>query len=242
MIEINLIPDVKQEYLHAKKIRNTVISGAIIAGVVSVTAVVLLAVYSFGAQPLRSQFADKQIDERFEDLKRVEDLDDMLTVQSQLSSISTIHNTKKVMSSRLFEVLTAINPSGEDSVSYSNVRLDVKSGTIQIDAQAKRGYVAAEAFEKTILETKMSFMSNGETVKEPVALEVTQSNQSYGEDANGDKVLRFTINFEFNELLFSPSISNVTIERPFRQDATDSHRRVPESLFSARATDEGSND
>lgn len=240
MIEINLIPDVKQEYLHAKRVRNTVISGAIVVGIASLAAVILLAAYSFGAQPLRSAHADSQIDERFKSLQEVEDLGNMLTVQSQLSSISSLHTDEKVMSTRLFEVLTVINPGGENDVTYSNVRLDIETGTIQIDAQAKKGYVAAEAFEKTILATELSYVNDGETVKVPLADEAILSNQSFGEDANGSKVLRFSVNFEFNEALFSPSSEKMSVLRPGRQDATDSHRRVPESLFSTRAADEGS--
>lgn len=238
MIEINLIPDVKQEYLHAKRVRNTVVSSAIIVGIVALAAVVILAAYSFGAQPLRSAHADSQIDERFKTLSDVPDLGNILTIQGQLAAISDLHSDEKVISSRLLEVLTAINPGSDNEVTYSQVRLDVETGMIHIDAQAKKGYVAAEAFEKTIMATQLSYQQDGETIKEAITDEVIQSDQSFGEDATGAKVLRFSVDFEYNEALFSPLSENVAILRPDRQDATDSHRRVPESLFSNRAADE----
>lgn len=240
MIEINLIPDVKQEYLHAKRVRNTVITGAIVVGIASLTAVILLAAYSFGAQPLRSAHADGQINERFKKLEEVPDLENMLTIQSQLASISALHTDNKVIGSRLFELLAVVNPGGDNTVTYSNVRLDVGSNTIFIDAQAKKSFVAAETFEKTILAAELSYIEDNETIKKPITEEVVQTDQSFGEDASGEKVLRFTVSFEYDEALFSPKSERLSILRPDSQDATDSHRRVPGSLFSTRAGNKGS--
>jgi hypothetical protein len=44
MIEINLVPDVKQELLNAQRVRNGVISIAIVTGIGSLAAVAILAV------------------------------------------------------------------------------------------------------------------------------------------------------------------------------------------------------
>ena len=53
MIEINLIPDVKQELLRAQKGRAVVISASIFASVIAVGVVALLLVYIFGVQGVR---------------------------------------------------------------------------------------------------------------------------------------------------------------------------------------------
>mgnify|MGYP001584056236 FL=1 len=58
MIELNLVPDVKQEFIRAKRIRNVVISTVILVGIVSIGVVVLLALYLFGVQTVRSNLAD----------------------------------------------------------------------------------------------------------------------------------------------------------------------------------------
>lgn len=238
MIEINLIPDVKQELIRAKRVRNTVISGAVVVGIGSLAAVVILAVISFGVQPLASKLADNDIDKKYAELQKVPDLGNMLTIQGQLASISDLHDSKTI-ASRLFELLVAINPSKENEVTYSQVQLNVENKTIRIDAQAKNGFAAAEAFEKTVKATNMSYTIDGETTKEPVADDVTQGDQSLGEDSNGAKVLRFSLTLTYNDALFSRKSTKLSIVQPDRQDATDSYRRVPESLFSARASDTG---
>jgi hypothetical protein len=238
MIEINLVPDVKQELIKAKHIRNLVVSGAIGVGVVSVGIVVLLAVYLFGIQALRSTLADNAITDKAAKLKAVPDLANMLTIQSQLTNITKLHNDKNI-DSRLFELLTAINPEKPNQVTFSLVRIDSANHLIHIDGQAANGFVAADVLKKTIQATTLSYVTDGKTQKESVTDNISLSNLSYGEDANGSKVLRFSVDFEYNTNLFARSSNDAIITRPDRQNATDSFKRLPESLFSDRAADEG---
>lgn len=238
MIELNLVPDVKQELIKAKRVRTMVISGAIVVGLVSVGIVVLLAVYLFGVQALRSTLADQKIDEQSAKLEKVPDLANMLTIQSQLSSISELHNQKNI-DSRLFDVLTAINPAKPNQVVMSLVKVDAATKTIHIDAQAENGFLAADVFKKTILATKFSYDNSGETATDPLTDDATISSLSYGEDANGAKVLRFSVDFVYKDELFAYSSGKVAIVRPDKQNATDSYKFLPEALFGTRATDIG---
>jgi hypothetical protein len=63
------------------------------------------------------------------------------------------------------------------------------------------------------------------------------SDRSYGEDATGAKVLRFTLTFTYPDKLFSRTAKNATIVAPERSNVTDSFLGVPESLFTQRAND-----
>ncbi len=240
MIEINLIPDIKQELIRAKRVRNMVVSGAILVGAVSIGIVILLAVYAYAVQPLLGVVADKSIDDNSKKLQAVPDLANMLTIQSQLASISEKHNDKTI-SSRLFEVLSAVNPAAPNNVVFTRVQLDADENIIRIDAQARSGYSAAEALEKTIRATSFTYQSNSETHKELIADTVVQSNQSFGEDVTGAKVLRFSLDVTYNDALFARSSESLVVSRPDRQDATDSFKRLPESLFGTRAADVGGN-
>lgn len=240
MIEINLIPDIKQDYLKAKRARTVVASGAILVGIVSVAIVVLLSVYLFGVQTLRSSIADGEIDKKSNQLKAIPDLGNMLTIQNQLSNLTDLHKNKNI-DSRLIALLQEVNPADPNQVIYSQVSVDTEEGTIHIEGQADNAFVAADAFKKTIQATKFQFRENGEGDSEtrPVALdgEVIIANQSYGENAAGKKVLRFSIDFSYDKALFASSSENVVITRPDRQNATDSFKHLPASLFGARATD-----
>lgn len=241
MIEINLIPDVKQELIKAKRVRNMVISGAVVVGVVSVGIVILLAVYLFGVQTLRSSITDGDITKKAEQLKNVPDIENMLTIQSQLANVTELHNTKNI-DSRLFDLLTAINPSEPNQVRFSLVKIDGETKTIHIEGQAANGFQAADVLKKTIEATKITYTSENDVQTKKLTESVSISNLSYGEDSNGAKVLRFSIDFVYSDALLARDSTKLTIVRPERQNATDSFKYLPESLFGARASDLGENE
>lgn len=237
MIELNLVPDVKQELIKAQRVRNTVISMTILVGVASVGIVALLAFYLFGVQTVRSALADGAIKEKSEELRKIDDLSNTLTIQNQLSKLSVMHDSKN-MDSRFFSILTAINPAKPNDIAISSAKVDAETKTVTIDGQAVNGYEAAELFKKTVLSTKMSYTDEADTKQTvPLTTEVSTSDISYGEDASGKKVLRFTMSFIYPDELFARSSKSAGIVRPDRQNVTDSYLRLPQSLFSERATD-----
>jgi len=72
----------------------------------------------------------------------------------------------------------------------------------------------------------------------PLTSEVTIGETSYGESADGSRVLRFVISFVYPEGLFDNSIKSFRIVTPTNKiDVTDSRSRVPETMFSQRAKD-----
>ena len=238
MIEINLTPDVKQEYLKAKQARMMVISGAIIVSIVSVAIVALLAFYLFVAQALLSSNAGKDIEDKQKSLVATADLTNMLTLQSQLANISSLHD-KENMSSRMFNVLGAILPAQPNQVTFSTVKYDAETKSMHIDGQAANGFVAVDVFKKTIEATTFSYQEDNKIITRSVANNVVLSNMSYGEDATGAKVLRFTVDFDYDPSLFASSSKDVVVIGPDKQNATDSYKYLPTSLFSSRANDVG---
>lgn len=236
MIEINLVPDVKQELIKAQRVRASVISVAVLAGIVATAIVVLLAIWVFGVQTARSVILDNTIQSESETLASVEDVDNTLTIQNQLSKLSEMHNSKTI-SSRIFDILTTINPSAPNNVSITNLSLDMLTSTITIEGQAANGYPALEVFKKTISATTFRYSQNDEQFSVPLAADMSDSERSYGEDAAGARVLRFALSFTYPEELFSRMAENATVVAPERANATDSFQGVPHSLFTQRAND-----
>ncbi|MCX6728890.1 MAG: hypothetical protein NTV39_03970 [Candidatus Saccharibacteria bacterium] len=234
MIEINLVPDVKQELIRAQRVRTKVITGAIFVGLVSVAAVVLLVVYVYGVQTARDIFANSQIDSKSKTLSEVEDLSKTLTIQNQLTIIPKLNDAKKI-DSRVFDLLAAIIPPAPNDIKISDMTVDSATNTITINGQASNSYAAVEVFKKTIDGAKVEFTGNSEGVK--LASNISTSNTSYGEDSSGGKVLRFTLSFEYAPELFSPKSKNVTIVVPNQGNATDSYLGIPADVFTDRATD-----
>lgn len=235
MIEINLVPDIKQELIKAQRVRTKVITGAIFVGIVSVAVVILLAFYVFGVQTARNIFADSAIKSGNEKLIAVTDLSKTLTIQNQLTKITILNDDKKV-DSRTFDLLAAIIPPAPNNILISDMTIDSTTNTITINGQAANSYAAVEVFKKTIDGAVVKFTGSGsDGVK--LASNISTSDTRYGEDSSGAKVLRFTISFNYATELFSPKSKNVSIVVATQGNVTDSHLGVPQSFFTDPAKD-----
>lgn len=237
MIEINLLPDIKQELLRAQRIRARVIAGSVFVGVTSVAIVAILAIYVFTVQAVRSSMADNSIKQGSDKLSSVKDLSKTLTIQNQLTKISTLNSSKNI-DSRIFDVLNVIIPPAPNDIQVSDLSVDSSTGLVTIDGQAANSYAAVEVFKKTISGATLEY-TDANNISQQVALasSISTSNTSYGEDTSGNKVLRFTLSFVYAKELFSPESSKVSILITIDGNVTDSYLGVPRSIFADRATD-----
>lgn len=168
MIEINLIPDVKRELLRAQTQRNMVVSLAIICAIIAAGVVVLIALYVYGAQTFLMRDANKRIDTQYATLSSVDDLDKMLTIQNQLSTVSSLSKTKN-MSSRLYDILNVTVPRSPHNIKLSSMVIEPAGAdeedaatpqetsdqqsdgpSVVLEGQASGGYASLEVFEKMI--------------------------------------------------------------------------------------------
>lgn len=236
MIEINLIPDVKQEFIHAQRLRAKVISMSILGMLAAISLVVVLGAL-LGAEAVRNAVADSSISSEYKKMQANADLKDVVTIQNQLANIPILDQSK-TMSSRLFDALSAINPQAPNNVKMTNVILDPTAKTISIEGTAANSYTATDAFKKTILNATISYTQDGTTATTPLTTDVTLGETSYGEDSSGNKVLRFKLTFSYPDQLFSNKVTNVSVVTPTGTiDVTDSKTRVPDSLFTSPASD-----
>lgn len=238
MIEINLVPDVKQELIKAQRVRVTVISFSILIGLVTAGIVTVLAVYVFGVQTFRGSIDDTAIKDGQSKLTSVEDLSKTLTIQNQLTKISALHANKKI-DSRIFAVLAAIIPPSPNQIQVSTLTVASDTSTITIEGQASNSYTAVEVFKKTIEGAQVKYTNNGQAATAVLASNVSTGDTSYGEDATGAKVLRFTMTFNYAPELFSPASTDLSVVITINGNATDSFLGVPTSVFVDRAKDVG---
>ena len=137
MIQINLVPDVKQEMLRAQRMRNITISMSIVAGLIAGGAVVVMGL-ALGAQAVTENLVAGQIDKEFKKLQDTKDIDNALTIQNQLNAITGL-NDKRTIDSRLLDVLAAINPAETNNVTLSRVTLDPTATKLVIEGSAVGG-------------------------------------------------------------------------------------------------------
>lgn len=229
MIEINLVPDVKQELIRAQRTRAVVVSFSIVIGLAALGVVVLLALYVFGFQTVRHSLADNAIDEHSKELSSIEDLSKVLTIQNQLEKLETQAGEKK-LESRIFDVLSAVLPPAPNQVLIETMSIDAETSNLSISGQTPT-YDTLEVFKKTIDGAEVTYTEQGAEQSAKLAEDISISDVSYGEGSDGNKVLRFNISFTYPEPLFLASVSNTVIKLTNTGNATDSYLGVPRSIF-----------
>ena len=235
MIEINLLPNVKRELLKTRAMRNRVISISFLVGGASIAAVVVLALI-FGSQIAAEAVQGGIIKDRSDKLMAVEDLNKVVTIQHQLTKINEQHSGKKI-NSRIFDVVTAVNPVAPNNVSFSDIKVNPESKTITLEGSAVNGYSALETLKKTILNTKVQTTDGDKSSEVSLTKEIKDGDTSFGENSEGKKVLQFSFSFEYAEELLAPANNGtVSILTPTgKVDVTDSRQGIPDSLFKSNS-------
>ena len=77
MIEINLVPDIKQEMLRAQRMRNVAITISILVGVAAGTVVLILAGV-LGGQVAVEKMTEGTINDQYKKLVATQDINDMI--------------------------------------------------------------------------------------------------------------------------------------------------------------------
>jgi Tfp pilus assembly protein PilN len=238
MIEINLVPDVKQELIHARMVRSTVVSVAIIVTIAAGALVAVLAIYIFGVQAVRNTVADDAIKKGSSQLASVTDLSKILTIQNQLTKLSALNDAKSI-DSRIFDMLQAVIPPAPNAVQISSLTVDSVAGTVSLEGQTP-SFSSLETFKKTVGLANIQYKdADGKQTDVVLASNLSITNVSYGEDATGAKVVRFDITFTYAPELLSPATTNPTIVLIDGGNVTDSYLGIPKSIFADRATDTG---
>lgn len=128
MIQFNLLPDVKLEYIKTQRTKHLVTSVSLLASAASlgIFIVLVLTVNVWQAKTIND--LSKDIKAASEELRSTNDLDKILTVQSQLGSLGSLHDAKPT-TPRLFNFLSQLTPTeatiGDISVDYTNNTMSV---------------------------------------------------------------------------------------------------------------------
>lgn len=154
--EINLVPDIKYEMIKSIKLRNLTFFACIVVAIASVGVSVFFAVIAGGQQAVVDS-KKNTITNLSEKVDSYSDLSNYLTVKKQLSGLSTITDNKKTLS-RLFNILTALIPKGNDYIKISELSINLADNpvSIMLDAQANAGdapyidYRVLDAFKKSM--------------------------------------------------------------------------------------------
>jgi Tfp pilus assembly protein PilN len=132
MIQFNLLPDVKIEYIKARRSKRMVLLVSIGVASVAFAGFAVLFLIANVLQPKHIADLNKDIKKYTAELQSVPDLNKVLTVQNQLGSLTALHDQAPV-TSRLFNYLTQVTPA---KATISAVKIDYTTSSLSLSGNA----------------------------------------------------------------------------------------------------------
>jgi hypothetical protein len=224
MIQLNLLPDVKLEYIKAERSRRLVISISALVSVAAIGILVLLLLYG-GLQKKHLHDVSADITKESKQLQSKPQIDKILTVQNQLQSLTGLHASKPA-ASRVFDYLNQLTPS---QISISNFTTDFTQQTATITGTAD-ALSSVNKYIDTLKFTKYSTETDATSAKAFSNIVLT----SFGVTAasgKGIKPANFTITLGYEKPIFDIT-QKVTLSVP-QISTTRSSLENPTALFEA---------
>lgn len=159
--EVSLVPEVKRNMIKAMKFRNVMLFVCIVLASIA-GGTILIMVSIWGGQNVTMSGQDARLKSMSDKINNYSSLSEFLTIQDQLGNIAQINENKKVLS-RVFSILSTILPEGPDTVSLSELSVDLSTNTLRFDAQADAkvspyiDYRVLESFKKGLSLMKYDF-------------------------------------------------------------------------------------
>lgn len=218
MIQFNLLPDIKIQYLRARRQKHLVLLASVGTIITSLTVMAILISLVFVVQRKSINDLSRDIKTASDELQGTKDLTKMLTVQNQLKALPALHADKPV-SSRIFAYITQSTPT---AANISRLNVDFALQTITISGAADT-LETVNKFTDTLKFTTYHTENAPKDEKQAFSSVVLTS---FGRDTTGAS---YTINFAFDPLIFNEA-EEVTLTVPNRI-TTRSQTEQPSALF-----------
>jgi len=132
MVQFNLLPDVKLEYVKTQRTKRLLTVVSFVASAAGLVILLLSIVSVDVVQKKNLHDLNNDISKYSSQLKAVPDLDKILTVQNQLGTLTSLHDQKPV-TSRLFSYITQLTPA---QANLNNLAIDFTANTLTIGGTA----------------------------------------------------------------------------------------------------------
>ena len=224
MIQINLVPDLKAEYLKAQRIKRLVISVSFVISAAFVALVVLMFLHVNVNQRTHSNNLKEDIENLSSEYSSIDDLDKVITVQKQLDSLPSLHNSKPLLS-RLPKYLTIITP---EEVEITSFNLSFEQKNISVSGRGE-DIPAVNVYADSIKNAVYKIGSESENELTPF------TNVKLNSITSDEEGSTFEINFDFDAALFT-NHDDIILSVP-QGDFTLSERESPSIDIEERSND-----
>lgn len=219
MIQLNLLPDVKQHFIKARRLQRLVISITFIVSASAVGLFVLLFLTVNIWQRARIRGLNSDVSRLSNQLKSTPDLDRILTVQQQLRSLPQLHDEKPA-AKRLFGYISQFTPQ---EVKISKFKIDFTNNSFDITGSADK-LESVNKFADTLKFTK--YKLTADAAEKPAFTNVVL--KTFSRD---DKTANYEITVSFATDIFDSRAPSVQLVVPQNFITTRSETERPQALF-----------
>jgi len=232
MIQLNLLPDVKLEYLKAHRSRRLVFTVSIIVGTVAIALLAVLLSVD-GLQKKHLSDLNRDISSESAKLQNEPQIGKILTVQNQLESLTALHAAKPA-ASQLFVYLNEVTPA---QVNISSLSIDFTKQTITMTGTAD-ALSSINKYVDTLKYTTYT-VTGGSTTASPAFSNVVLSafnlnNTSTSASPDASQAADYTLTLSYDKNIFDIT-KTVSLSVP-NLVTTRSQQGQPGDLFKASTT------
>lgn len=212
MIQLNLLPDIKKEYINAQKTRALVMSSSILVTIVAVGLAVLMFVYVTFLQQLQITLATNDIKDKERQLNSVQDLSKYLTIQNQLAALPELHANKGIYS-RMLSFLPVLNPNAPNNVTLTKLQL------VSLDKQVNftgstASFESLNVFVDTLRNAEVAYKDQSGEPQKSKMFESVMVQSSNIDKLNGKSTVSFTVIAQYVEPAFDARNTDVNASVP----------------------------
>lgn len=212
MIQLNLLPDIKKEYLRSQKNRAVVMGVSIIVTLVSIGLSVLLYVYVTFLQQFQITLATDDIKTKTQQLNQVTDLSKYLTIQNQLSALPELHANKGIYS-RLLSFLPTLNPLSPNSIALSQLQLGADDRMVAFTGTTA-SFESLNVFVDTLRNAQVKYKDSAGTDQTATMFDTVYVQSSSLDKSNGKTVVAFTVRANYVDSVFDARNTDVNVSVP----------------------------
>lgn len=229
MIGLNLLPDVKKEFIKAQRTRNTVIGISTMSMMIAVGLTIFLALFVYLGQTTAINLAKDDIASKQKELESKPEIGKYLTIQNQLNALNKLHGSEnKIVYSRLLDYLPLVNPAPPNNFKVTTIKVTSEDTLIVLNG-VSGDFQAVNVLKTTLENTKIVYKSDDSSKSIKLFSKVEVKSASLSKDSSVPGVT-FEFALTYSKEAFSPDSKEIIIEVP-KLTVSDSKDNAPVSLF-----------
>jgi hypothetical protein len=224
MIQFNLLPDVKLQFIKAQRTRRLLTTVSLLVSLASIILLVVLLSVD-GLQKKHLNDLNRDIGNETTTLENKPNINSVLTVQNQLESLTNLHNGKPA-AARLFTYLNELTPA---SVGISTFSIDFTQYSMIITGTSDT-LASVNQFIDTLKLTNYQVLGNNSSLS-PAFSDVVLTSFGYDtSNSQSNQDATYTINLSYDKTIFDIT-QNIALKVP--TTTTRAQLQLPSDVFSA---------